>query len=453
MTSTRKRVAEQEASAKRSKHDSDKEETDQEPESHVPSTGDPRANKDKRDTAKAKSDGPIPSAPAPNPDRLVCSSLTRKEEDVLNMNLNPVQKDVIMKQFKTDDNAVRLGAELNLLVTFNVRFDIGMMSFAVDVPVYETVRFLKRRLVKYVLREGFLIAGIDSLALSTSVDPETGETLGSPLYLEENDAETFEKSLYSCGFRSPHEDGYEVKIGARFKAKGNDEQVQNNLIADSLAAEKGHAFKNLPLSDIESYKKWQKLLAGDKVDNVNYLVVKPDVDDVAGPSEVSPNQARATSPAAKKIAPSPRKTPQYVHHKWSKWTQERVNLFIDWRVNNPLKTWSDFFEHENCKPELFVKAPIKDDVDTYNTALEEEKSTYKTSKGKEVTIRDGDGNVIPVFSGADLKDKWRNILLFFSKTGEPDTNKINSTRTWHFKPEQVEAISKCIAIIHDAKKN
>jgi len=34
----------------------------------------------------------------------------------------------------------------------------------------------------------------------------------------------------------------------------------------------------------------------------------------------------------------------------------------------------------------------------------------------------------------------------------PDQDKINNTRTWNLEPQQVEAISKCIAIIEEAKE-
>jgi len=334
----------------------------------------------------------------PSRDSLLIKPLTQKEREVLSRKLDPIEMEALIKQFNTDDEIVRIGHRYNKLIKCSVHISTAMSTVLFQVPEYETVKFTKRRLVKYGLGKGVFLSSIDTIYLEVQSDNDTGiETMIMP----ETNTDMLECFLYNLGFRA----GNQYKIRMAFKSNKGDQAAEQDLIEDAKKRDTPNAITDLPLNEDPQIKMYQMVLQSMLDDDVEYKVLsstKPKVD--AKSSEATQRSKQSQAKNSNRYG--------------TKWTQERLSTFIEY------VTKGDFKKSVYIKgKELMVQKPDLFPVDSENR-------------------KQG-------FVGGDFRDKWTNIIgsktvrgFFNRKTAKCDRHRLSQTRTLVLEEHQIQMIEE-----------
>lgn len=315
----------------------------------------------------------------PNRKSLLIGPLTQQERDVLSEKLNPVEMNALVKQFNTDDEIVRLGQRYSL-AKFSVHFSIAMSTVLFEVPEYETVKFLKRRLVKYGLGKGVFLSSIDRIYLESKEDETTGI---QKMLLEERDTNMLETFLYNLGFRGGNL--YHLRLG--FKSNKGDDVVEKTLIEEAKSRDLPSAIHGIPCDDNPDVEDYQKILQGDHVDDVQY--------DVIASEKHEPPPAEPTTKSQQVYSGN-------ITRYGDKWNQDRLNAMIVFLTSD---------------------RQFDSDREAFLELLKENENIFPTLKDENHNIanRRKAGEDKSLFTVEDIKDKWRNIVG--TRTSNPDNTK------------------------------
>lgn len=340
----------------------------------------------------------------PTRDSLLIKPMTQKERETLSKRLDPIEMEVLMKQFNTDDEIVRIAHKDNKLIKCSVHISTAMASVMFQVPEYESVKFMKRRLVKYGLGTGVFLSSIDRIYLEVQSDDNTGiETM----ILPETDVDMLECFLYNLGFRS----GNEYKIRMAFKSNQGDQVAEQTLIEEAKSRDLPHAITNLPLNDDPQIKAYQQTLQNSLHDNVEYQVLS------SMKSKVNAKPSKATERSRK-----PKLSAR-------KWTQERLNTFIEYVTTT------------DPKQNLYDKG---------RKLMQEYKDLFPASESR----KEG-------FLPGDFRDKWTNIVggkggkicgFFNRKTAKCDRQRLSQARTVFLEEHQIQMIEEYLKTQEDYGK-
>lgn len=339
-------------------------------------------------------------------DTLLIRPLTQKELEALSKKLDPVEMDALVKQFNTDDEIVRLGQRYSNLIKCSVHLATAMSSVMFQVPEYETVKFVKRRLVKYGLGKGVFLSSIDKVYLEVQADPNTGiETM----HLQENDSNMLETFLYNLGFRAGNV--YNFRMG--FKIQSDGQNVEKSLIEEAKARDHPNAITNVPLDGSPDIKIYQLTLEGNLNDGVEYNVLASKQTKPA-PAEPTQRSEMAYSQNANRYG--------------TKWNQKRLNTLIEFMTSGK------GFETEN---------------EGFHKILDEHPALFPKSETDSIQSKiRGRSN----FTSVDIRDKWRNIVglkncdsekklgVFDRKTAKCDLQKLHNSRTLVLEDHQIQMI-------------
>lgn len=348
------------------------------------------------DTPRNQQESPAERGQDPKMDSLLIKPLSQKERQVLSRKLDAVEMEALVKQFNTDDEIVRLGQRYNKLIQCSVHISTAMSTVMFQVPEYETVKFLKRRLVKYGLGKGVFLSSIDKIYLEVQSDPITGI---EKIVLQETDLNMLEVFLYNIGLRA----GNHYNIRMAFKSNKADQAAEQNLIEEAKMRDLPNAITNLPLTEDPQIQPYQLILQGTPGDGVEYNVLAPKAQPKASGEKLKPRTGGRRSYG-------------------NKWNQERIDALVDFMTK---------------------KSDSKSVLEKCGCLLKENSDLFPSSKNPKEGFRPG-----------DIKDKWRNIVgtakpnsdktigFFDWKTAKCDRERLKNTRTLFLEEHQIQMIEE-----------
>lgn len=333
-----------------------------------------------------------------NEEEVSNDAIGKSEIALLATHLDPQELDVVVQQMNTDDAIFKIGSGIGALIKFIVDVPLIMSPMQVSVPMYESVKYLKRRIFRESLKKG-VFSQIDKYQLVWV------QSQGKQVELTEEGPHMFENFLSSFDFVIDNEYHLTTKVVIQ---ASNDKKVQDSMIHESKARAAQGSFSHLKFSDDESIRKMQRIFQGEDVDGVHYQILPaPDSTQKSGVKRVHEEMKTPVTGSKRRAV---------------KWTKERTDAMIKlleqtYMNKNP---WKDLMEKASKKyAGLF---PLKD------PHFEPKDRKLKTD--------------IISFTNRDMHDKWNNIKRVFHDNGDPDYEKLSKTRTLSLDEEHIRIVSK-----------
>lgn len=328
----------------------------------------------------------------------------KNEISLLAKHLDAQELDVVIQQIKTDDNILEIGSRFGLLTKFQVNTPNIMIPIQVSVPLYESVKYLKRRIFKESLKKGSFTK-IDKYHLVWDQSPE------KQVVLTEEMPQTFENFLPSFGFEAGEE--YHLSSKVNIQAS-KDKEVQDSMIHESKARAAQGAFSHLKYSDDESIRKMQRIFQGEDVDDVHYVIL--------------PDPARTPGSGGKRVHEEMANTGR-MSKRPQKWTKQRTDFLIEKLVQcqDYKRIWKSILDDGTEK--------LDDAGNSLFPTISKDKGNKDTPALKSQGIS---------FKSGELHDKWKNIKRYFDDNGEPDSEKLSATRTLSLDEDHIRMVSDII---------
>lgn len=336
-----------------------------------------------------------------NEEEVSNDAIGKSEIALLATHLDPQELDVVVQQINTDDAIFKIGSSIGLLVKFIVDVPLIMSPIQVSVPMYESVKYLKRRIFKESLKKG-VFSQIDKYQLVWV------KSQGEEVVLMEEGPHTFENFLGSFNFVVDNEYRLTTKVVIQ---ASKDKKVQDSMIHESKARAAQGSFSHLKFSDDESIRKMQRIFQGEDVDGVHYQILPaPDSTPKSGVKRVHEEMNTPVTGSKRRA---------------QKWTKERTDALI--------KLLEQCCMNKNPWKEILEKASESDSFAYGLFPPKDPDFKPENPKLKTDTIS---------FSNGDMRDKWKNITRMFKDNGDPDYEKLRKARTLSLDEEHIRIVSK-----------